>query len=320
MFLILSRDEKYMFKILKTLALFFLAFLNVAVFAINVNFSDPTTTPDGSPDLASSGVRAQITTDSSGRYVYAVWDDLGVSGTVQVAISSDFGVTWADPTSTPAGSPNLASSGVRAQITTDSSGRYVYAVWDDLGVSGTVQVAISSDFGVTWVSPTTTPDGSPDLASSGESAQITTDSSGRYVYAVWDEAPGAVQVAISSDFGVTWVSPTSTPTGVIPDLALSGQFAQITTDSSGRYVYAVWEVSGPAAVQVAISSDFGVTWVSPTSTPDIPPNLASSGELAQITTDSSGRYVYAVWGTPAVQVANGFKTFFPIKSLTIKRG
>ena len=83
MFLILSRDEKYMFKILKTLALFFLAFLNVAVFAINVNFSDPTTTPAGSPDLASSGQRAQITTDSSGRYVYAVWDDS--PGVVQVA-------------------------------------------------------------------------------------------------------------------------------------------------------------------------------------------------------------------------------------------
>ncbi|KKM05015.1 hypothetical protein LCGC14_1758340, partial [marine sediment metagenome] len=296
MFLILSRDEKYMFKILKNLALFFLAFLNVAVFAINVNFSDPTTTPAGSPDLASSGERAQITTDSSGRYVYAVWDDS--PGAVQVAISSDFGENWNNPTSVPGGNitPNLAASGRSSQITTDSTGRYVYAVWDISG--GAVQAAISSDFGVTWSDPTSVPGGNitPDLASSGELAQITTDSSGRYVYAVWDiSGGGPVQVAISSDFGVTWADPTSTPAGS-PDLASSAVRAQITTDSSGRYVYAVWEdFGGSGAVQVAISSDFGVTWVSPTTTPAGSPDLASTGERAQITTDSSGRYVYAVW-------------------------
>nr|NGX52331.1 hypothetical protein [Candidatus Anoxychlamydiales bacterium] len=317
-------------------------------------WSGPTTTPTGTttPNLSDPGGNAvdpQIATDSSGRYVYAVWDrSNGTNNIIQVVISSDFGQTWSDPTTTPTGTttPNLSVSGENAgdhQITTDSSGRYVYAVWYRYdGTNQIIQVAISSDFGQTWTGPTTTPTGTaPNLSVSGESAyipQIVTDSSGRYVYAVWyrdDDVNYIIQVAISSDFGQTWTGPTTTPTGIAPNLSVSGQDAenpQIATDSSGRYVYAVWyryDGANDAIIQVAISSDFGQTWSDSTTTPTgIAPNLSVSGEDAiepQIATDSTGRYVYVVWyrsnGTNnIIQVAKGFKTFFPIKNSTIKRG
>ncbi len=317
-----------------------------------VTWTDPTTTPTGTspPNLSDPGQNAfasQIATDSSGRYVYAVWQRSNAANDIiQVAISSDFGVTWADPTSTPSDldSPNLSDSGEDAnlaQIATDSSGRYVYAIWQR-SVTSIIQVAISSDFGVTWTDPTSTPSGTspPNLSASGEAAsrsQIATDSTGRYVYAVWQRSNGAIdiiQVAISSDFGVTWTDPTTTPTGTSPNLSVSGNSAtisQIATDSSGRYVYAVWVRSNGTnnIIQVAISSDFGVTWTDPTTTPTgtTPPNLSVSGANAnrpQIATDSTGRYGYAVWDrvdtNNIIQVTNGFKTFFPLNSLTIKRG
>ena len=67
----------------------------------DVNFTIPTTTPTGiSPNLSEAGegaLRPQITTDSTGKYVYAVWNRSdGSNQIIQVAISSDYGNTWTD--------------------------------------------------------------------------------------------------------------------------------------------------------------------------------------------------------------------------------
>ncbi|NGX28832.1 MAG: hypothetical protein K940chlam1_01020, partial [Candidatus Anoxychlamydiales bacterium] len=283
-----------MFRILKYSVMFSLAFLSSA-FSINVNFSYPTSTSLSSPDLGLRGEFTQIATDSSGRYVYIIWDDPTGAEKIQVAVSSDFGVTWSDQI--------LIGSGIKAQITTDNSGKYVYAVWKNS--SSDIQVGISSDFGINWAPPTSTPDGTPALGT-GENAQITTDNSGKYVYAIWNVLAGAVQAAFSSDFGLNWVSPTSTPTGTTPNLASLGEFSQITTDNTGKYVYAIWDdPTGAGTIQVAVSSDFGMNWISPSSTPAGTPALGA-GELSQITTNSSGQFVYAVWNVTAagaVQVA-----------------
>ncbi len=255
-----------MFKKLKSYIILIAILLNSSIFAINVNFSNPSSTPPGTPpDLSvteEDALTSQIATDSSGNYVYAVWTRSNGTNTIsQVAISSDAGVTWQDPTTTPPGTttPNLSDPGppggnaFTPQITTNSSGRYVYALWyRSDGSNNIIQLAISSDFGVTWQDPTSTPQGSsiPDLSDTSKSsvrAQITTDSSGKYVYAVWQILDGAktvIQAAISSDFGKTWQDPTSTPpTTTSPNLSNSSESAdlpQITTDSTGRYVYAIW--------------------------------------------------------------------------------
>ena len=328
-----------MFKILKSYIILIAIILNSSIFAGNVNFSNPTSTPVGTtpPNLSDPGDNAlepEIGVDSSGRYAYANWKRFdGSKFVIQVAISSDFGQTWQDPTSTPTGTtPNLSEPGCTSDepdLTTDASGRYVYAIWDrEEAFITIIQVAISSDFGVTWTNPTTTPSGTttPNLSDSGQPADhphIVTDNSGRYVYAIWYRNDGIndiIQVAISSDFGVTWANPTTTPSGTTtPNLSDSGQTAidpQIVTDSSGKYVYAVWQRSNGIEdiIQIAISSDFGQTWQDPTSTPPgtTTPNLSGSGGTAvetQVITDSSGRYVYVVWdrvngsGNPIIQIA-----------------
>jgi|GEM_PF-5547260 len=287
-----------MFGILKYWLIFFIVFLNTALSALNVNFSYPTFTPLGSPDLGLRGEFSQITTDSTGRYVYAIWDNPVGVGEVLVVVSSDFGATW----SAASVIATNIGTGRKTQITTNSSGQYVYAIWNN---ATDVQVAISSDFATTWSDPLSTPVGTPDLGS-GERAQITTNSSGKFVYAIWNVSPGAAQTAFSSDFGQNWSYPSSTPAGS-PDLATSGEFSEITTNSTGEFVYAIWEVPASDDIQVAISSDFGINWSDPTSTPTgTVPDLSTSGELSQITTNSTGKFVYAIWNDPsgsAVQVA-----------------
>ncbi|NGX35421.1 MAG: hypothetical protein K1000chlam1_00244 [Candidatus Anoxychlamydiales bacterium] len=121
------------------------------------------------------------------------------------------------------------------------------------------------------------------------------------------------------------------------DLSDSSQTAteqQITTDCSGRYVYAVWrridDGTGENVIQTNFSSDFGITWENPNTTPTgLPPDLSDSSRDAyepQIIIDSLGRYVYAIWrridagtGKATIQTANGYKTFYPIKNLSISR-
>jgi BNR repeat-like domain len=279
-------------------------------------WQDPDSTPTGTPpNLSQFGpgfLVPQIATDSSGRYVYAVWY---IGSTIQAAISSDFGHSWQDPVSTPGGSPNLSQPGDSniPQIATDSSGRYVYAVWHMKDASNylRIQVAISSDYGNTWQDPGSTPTGiPPNLSQPNQNAnnpQIATDNSGRYVYALWQRSDGSnsrIQVAISSDYGNTWQNPSSTPTGTSPDLSQANQNAtipQIATDSSGKHVYAIWPRNDGSRlrIQVAISSDYGNNWQDPDSTPTgIPPNLSQPNQNAnnpQIATDNSGRYVYALW-------------------------
>ncbi len=302
-------------------------FASANIFA-EVNFVDPVTvTGDGgTPNLSDDGQSAdypQIATDSTGKYVYAVWFRYNNSNfIIQTAISSDYSVNWSNPTTVTGdgGTPNLSDDGRNAfypQIATDSTGKYVYAVWErrNDGSNGIIQTAISSDYGTTWINPTTvTGDGgTPNLSDDGygaSSAQVTTDSTGRYVYAIWSRSDGSnaiVQTAISSDYGVTWSNPTAvTGDGGTPNLSDNGQNAtspRITTDSTGRYVYAIWVRTNDGIydiVQTAFSADYGVTWSNPTTvtgdggTPNLSDNDQSS-YYANIATDSTGRYVYAIW-------------------------
>ncbi len=84
-------------------------------------------------------------------------------------------------------------------------------------------------------------------------------------------------------------------------------------------------------IQIALSIDFGLTWQNPTTTPPNttpPDNLSVSGQDAenpQLAVDGTGNRVYVLWdrsNTSAnfiIQVANGFKTFFPITQMSIHK-
>ncbi|NGX33900.1 MAG: hypothetical protein K1060chlam1_00242 [Candidatus Anoxychlamydiales bacterium] len=323
-----------------------------------VTWQNPTTSPPGttSPNLSVGGANPegtafnqQIVTNSTGQYVYVLWQrSNGSDDIVQIVISSDFGVTWQDPTTTPPGTltPNLSVIGKQADepnLATDSTGKFVYAVWDRKNDSSNeiVQIAISSDFGVTWQNPTSTPPGTstPNLSTpggNGEEPFVVTDISGKFVYVTWfrEGAFDIAQVAISHDFGKTFQNPTTTPLGTIPpNLSLTGGSAhhvRIGVDNSGRYIYIVWHRDDGThlIIQEANSSDFGVTWQDPTTTPPgtLPPELSLDGGTADapaLVVDGLGNNIYVIWYRNdgirnIVQVANGLKTLFPIRNLTIK--
>jgi hypothetical protein len=200
------------------------------------------------------------------------------------------GVYFANPSPTFSGRgfPNIYSSNKLKdypQITTDTTGKYVYSTWST--AAGNVQVVLSSDFGMTWNKPSTTPAGTPDLSGIiGSGSQIATDATGKYAYVIWSLNDGIgikTQVAISSDYGISWTYPTKTPTGFSPDLSSYGSFdPQITTDATGKYVYATWyKADGENRIlEVAVSSDYGVSWINPISTLAgiSPSNLSAAAE------------------------------------------
>jgi hypothetical protein len=178
-------------------------------------WNSPTSTPasDGTPNLSQPGGfanRPQITTCSDGQYVYAIWERFdGTINRIQTAVSSDNGLNWDYPTSTPAldGTPNLSqprlfsidgTSG-NPNIVTDSTGKYVYAIWrrsTDILSNSFIQVAISADNGLTWTDPTSTPQGTPNISTPGDSANfidISISSNGEYIYATWFQTDGSLQ-------------------------------------------------------------------------------------------------------------------------------
>jgi len=282
---------------LKRLICLFLVVFSFSGLFGDLVYVDPFSTPPGTtiPDLSTPGgnsVFPRIVTDSRGRNVYAIWSRSRGSSGVQTARSNSFGNSWIYPSSTPIGtsSPNISlATGQEPWITTNSTGQYVYAIWILGGVNET-QVVRSRDFGDSWIIPNSTPPGtiSPSITvplSNTIEPSITTDGSGANVYAIWggigSGGDDAVQVAISNNFGDSWIYPNTAALGTItPDLSVAGGDAEegtIATDNSGRFVYASWRRSnGNVLVQVARSVDSGNTWINPSSTPSGFPNIFSS--------------------------------------------
>ena len=179
---------------------------------------------------------------------------------IQGAKSSDYGVTWTYFSNPPGvtGTANLSVSGNEAeyaQIQTNSTGQYVFSIWGRDNDSGDriIQMVRSSDYGVTWTNPTSTPvssSSSPNLSADGESArypQISVNDSGNRAYTIWRRNNGnnnIIQTALSLDYGATWENPTTTPEGTTtPNLSQDGggtSHPQIATSSSGLYVYPIW--------------------------------------------------------------------------------
>lgn len=285
---------------------------------------DPKETPAGTtPDISRAGgnaLRSSIATNSTGQFVYAIWKrSNGTYNIIQVAHSSDYGMSWVDPKVVPLKnvSPDISVSNQNSdqpQITTDASGQYVYATWLKFnGSNNIVQVAISSDYGMSWVYPKSviTSEVTPDLSRKGQNANlpyIICDKSGKYVYVIWARSNGTnniIQVAISSDYGMTFADPQSTPSGNAPDLSRAGQSAlecKIISDNSGQYVYAIWNRYNGSnyAVEIAISSDYGKSWVDPKYFPTVDFNqILTFGDQncnsMNIATNSTGQFVYAIW-------------------------
>ena len=179
----------------------------------------------------------------------------------------NFGMNWANTTITGQLVNTLCMS---------ADGKYQFAGYTNT----TFGVAVSSDYGVTWVTKggglslyTTgiccTPDGSKIVASSSSTTQIlvsndfgntwTTKSvggSGTRINAVVMSADGTLivvadnagQLSRSADGGTTWAATGTTQTGVMGVVGMSGD---------GKYVFSMGTTTN---YTVHTSSDYGVTW------------------------------------------------------------
>lgn len=313
----------------------------------------------------------QIATNQDGRYIYVVWYDTVVR-TLYFSGSSNFGVLFSNPLAldvtgvgkiiyqqkvitNPIGQSiyviyikqTFAQETLRVQSSTDNglswsnntlifvgsiqenniaantSGQYAYAIWTNK-TTQQIQVSLTSNYGVTWLAiPINLTQAGFDV----KNPDITTDSTGQYVYATWSKTDGSnyiIQVAISSDFGASWSTP--------QDLTATGQDAdscRISTDSTGKDVYVIWARKNDGSnynIQAMASKNYGVTWINPITTllTTTTPDLSLEGQDAiepQIITNSSGQYIYAIWTRKNdginyfIQTVNGTnknKVSFPI--------
>ncbi|NGX35575.1 MAG: hypothetical protein K1000chlam1_00403 [Candidatus Anoxychlamydiales bacterium] len=216
-----------------------------------------------------SGRDVQITTDTSGKYVYLILTDS--TGAIKVFYSSNFAINWTQITGASFG------DGVFPVIATDHSGEHVYIAWRD--GPDTVHIFFSSNFGVFWAETAS-------ALTIGWDPQVITSASGKHVYASWwKPLAEKTQIFYSKDFGATWINadPLETIFG-------DGVFPQLTTDLSGQYVSDIWadRLLGLPNIKIFYSKDFGVTWREST-------DSFGAGDDASIISNDSGRYVFAVW-------------------------
>lgn len=228
---------------------------------------------------ATGGFAYQPSVVTNGSTITATWEaQSGAVDEIEVASSSDGGITWSVPLVISASSLG-ASDPV---LVTD--GTTITVAWRALlFASSAIETAWSTDGGSTFSTPQT-------VSVPGLNAflpQIATD--GSVTTIAWHGTDGSrlrAQVASSSDGGVTYTAPT-----YLSAASMTAYRAQVVTD--GSTITVVWEQSDPTDVlgltQVlsAVSSDDGVTWSAPVAVSGPPgdvqnPMVASDGGVTTV--------------------------------------
>lgn len=247
-------------------------FLIANIFTINAFSEHVSFTSSNTDSIAHKSFNPQIASDSSTKLVYAIWQSSKNKGPIYISTTKDFGSNWEMV------SIDNLGIGVNPQIATDSFGKNVYAIWDNDFDFGPIQASISQDSGNSFKAPNI-----GNLAAVGNYPQITTNSNGQHVYAIWQSSKtgGLIQTAISNDSGDTWKRVTIYPKKL-------GSFPQITTNSNGQYVYAIWENVFSGSIRMSISSDYGQNFK------EVLNASFGNGKNPHIITDSSGKNVYFI--------------------------
>lgn len=234
-------------------------------------WSTPVTLSDGGETAGNP----QVTTD--GTTITGLWNRFdGSNDRVQAATSTDGGATWSTPvTLSDAGE---SAFGARAVI----SGATILATWTrGDGSNFRIQSSSSTDGGATWTTPVTISDPGQDAFTQ----QVVTD--GTIITVLWKQSDGLnnrIRSAFTADGGATWSTPVS--------ISAAGEDAggpQVVTD--GTTTTATWTRfdGSDDRIQLASSSDGGVTWGTPVTLSDADES-ASGPQLA-----TGGGVVTAIW-------------------------
>ena len=259
--------------------------------------------PGGATEIAAQVVvnNTRLVTSSSGEFIHAAWAGRTAAFIqTQTATSSDFGVTWSGATALTPDDANID----KLQLATDSSGTFVYAIWQkSVGGVVTIQFARSTDSGGSW-----TPSPGIDLSDGVKTSRdptIATDSTGQYVYVAWAQStlPHTLFIRRSTDFGASFEA-------AIPFLITLPTFPDIATDDEGNDVYVIWNAFTPGfvrGIQVSvISSDFGVSYSSQETVSSATENSFLAPTIAS---SNNGEYAYASFDRDSNKVTQALKGF-----------
>lgn len=282
----------------------------------------------GSPGVLNNGAEvdqsrdeaARIATDGRGVWL-ALWQSsspgtraastLGSDADILFVRSGDNGSTWSAPAPVSALAAHDQGQDLSPALATDGKGIWI-AVWsstEDLNKAGRrdrdLQVAISSDNGLTWATPRNLNTNAGRDWGDDDSPDIATDGAGRWLV-VWHSTDslgntvggdGDVLVSSSTDAGLTWTAPAPIDKGAAGDRH-SDDTPSLATDGRGHWVIA-WSSGGPSAdnlrydhnILAAVSADNGLNWRDPR------PVVAAGGEETRrdwgprVVTDGLGHWL-----------------------------
>jgi hypothetical protein len=226
-------------------------------------------------DPGESTGNPQVTTD--GTTITALWNRFdGSNDRIQAANSTDGGATWSTPvTLSDAGGSAFGASAV-------ISSTAIVATWTRSdGTNYRIQSASSTDGGATWTTPVTVSEPGQDAFTQ----QMVTD--GTIITVLWKQSDGVsnrIRSAFSTDGGSTWSSPVNLS-------AAGGDAGAPQVVSDGTTTTAAWVRfdGSDDRVQLASSSDGGVTWETAVTVSD----AGGGASGPQLT--SAGSVVTAIW-------------------------
>jgi len=171
--------------------------------------------------------------------------------------SSDYGATWSDADITVDGSAQTSLAWYSVSLS--ATGQYQSAnVTDQTSVGIYNYIYVSSDYGATWISITST--GTQDWRS------ISISASGKYQTALGYNT----SIYVSSDYGSNWSAVTSVGGKIWYSTCIS---------ASGQYQFALTNST------LYLSSDYGFNW-------SIALSNTAGGSLTHVAVCASGQYVF----------------------------
>lgn len=252
-----------------------------------------------------------ICTDGSGVWI-AAWRTREFSGgtddDVLFSRSLDNGETWSGLSPLDINAGTDSDGDFRPYLATDGAGNWV-AVWEsDATMDFDIQIARSSDNGVTWSAPSNLNSNALVDTAVDAGPRVATDQAGNWI-AVWssDDALGGligtdsdILFSRSTDNGQTWTAQAALNTNAQTDSG-SDIEPQIATDHAGNWIV-IWSsadsLGGTIDVDLDIlmshSSDGGVTWSDPAPVNSNAATDAESDLSPELASDSSGLWT-AVW-------------------------
>jgi hypothetical protein len=209
-----------------------------------------------------------VSVSASGQYQTATFFN-AVTNSGSIYISSNYGVSWSQPSS--------IVSDYYFSVSVSASGQYQTAVTITTS-PGTGSIYNSNDYGVTWSLNSFVP---PFAGIQHNSVSVS--ASGQYQTAVITVPtnPATGSIYNSNDYGVTWSLNSSA--------TVSYLYTSVSMSATGQYQTATFLNGGGG--NLYISSNYGVTWSDPT--------ISVSNSYSSVSMSATGQYQTAVTSTPS---------------------